>query len=64
MNTNCLDGVACPSCGSDHQFLIRAACTATVTDSGILDTSDIEWDDSARAECSNCGRTGALASFT
>lgn len=34
MNTNCLEGMACPECGQSDMFYVRASSVFTLTDSG------------------------------
>src|SRR5438270_11768666 len=62
-NTNCLEGIQCPSCGNDDQFRIRATTLALVTDDGAEDHGDMEWDDDSYAECTHCITSGKLRDF-
>jgi hypothetical protein len=47
-NTNCLEGIRCPDCGNEESFRIAAKTIVTVTDDGIEDHGDMEWDDDSR----------------
>jgi hypothetical protein len=63
MNTNCLEGVACPKCKYEDRFLIVGTSTFTVTDAGTENHSDIEWDDDSSCTCPECGFSGKLGEF-
>lgn len=62
-NTNCLDGMKCPECGSDEPFRIASQCWAMVFDSGVEDTSDLEWNDNDACQCPLCGYMGKVKDF-
>ncbi|MGL4554481.1 MAG: hypothetical protein ACRC33_25235 [Gemmataceae bacterium] len=64
-NENVLCNIGCPECGNEDRFFIVATILADVTDDGadIADHSAIEWDHASETRCSDCGRTGELASF-
>jgi hypothetical protein len=62
-NANCLENIKCPSCGNEESFRIAATTTATVTDDGIEDYGNMEWDDDSYAECTQCHRHGTLKDF-
>jgi hypothetical protein len=62
-NTNCLDGIRCPHCGSEDRFRIEAKTVFTVTDDGTDDHGDVEWDDGSYAECTECHHSGMLKDF-
>ena len=62
-NTNCLEDIKCPDCGNEELFRIAAETIATVTDDGIEDHSDMEWDDDSYAECAACHKHGTLKDF-
>jgi hypothetical protein len=62
-NTNCLDGIACPTCGNDFRIYIQIATLAVVTDDGAETFGDMDWDDSSYAECPDCKRHGTLSEF-
>jgi hypothetical protein len=63
-NTNCLENIKCPACGNEESFRIAAKTIATVTDDGVDDYGDMEWDDDSYAECGECCRHGTLKDFT
>jgi hypothetical protein len=64
MNTNCLEGMQCPKCGSFGPFHIRAECTSLVHDSGIEDKWDVEWSDENACWCVDCRHEGTVKSFS
>ena len=55
-NTNVLAGMQCPKCKSLGPFGINGAtCTVTVTDDGVEDAVDYEWEKDAWCTCKACG---------
>jgi len=62
-NTNCLDGIRCPKCGSYEPFSIVVTTYCTVYDSGVEEHSDTEWDDDAYCRCVACDYAGTVADF-
>ena len=42
MNTNMLEGMKCPKCGSEGPFRIVIEATALIFDEGV-DTDEVEW---------------------
>lgn len=63
VNTNCLEGMACPECGYTERFKIIALTTATIADDGCEDHADFEYDESARCECVGCGHVATVGAF-
>ena len=63
-NSNCLENIKCPACGYEYEFRIAAKTIATVTDNGIDDYGDLEWDADSYAECADCQHRGTLKDFT
>lgn len=63
VNSNCLDGYACPGCGSLGPFVIAATCIALVNDDGVQESWDYEWGAEATMTCSQCSRNGAAETF-
>lgn len=63
-NTNCLEGIRCPKCGSYEPFRITVTCTALAYDEGASNPEDIDWDDESDIRCVECGHTGVVADFT
>jgi hypothetical protein len=53
-NSNVLDGMRCPKCDSEGPFAIAVECMAEVTDYGIEDTWDVEWDSESPCRCMVC----------
>jgi hypothetical protein len=62
-NTNCLEGVRCPVCGNEAEFLISTHSVATITDEGVDDATDHEWDDNSYTRCPECDEDGELSEF-
>ena len=65
-NTNCLEGMACPECGSFGPFKISVtqAGIVLVYDDGTedIDSDGIDWDDNSRCECL-CGHVATVGEF-
>ncbi len=62
-NTNCLEGMECPSCGSFGGFSIVVTCFAYVTDDGAEDYASPSWDSDSICECGECGYDGHVKDF-
>jgi hypothetical protein len=62
-NTNCLEGIRCPACGNGDVFDISTRALATVTDEGIDNATDHEWDDNSYTRCPECDEDGELGEF-
>ena len=63
MNTNVLQGVACPKCGYETQFLIETITMALMTDDGTEETYDTQWNDDSYCECKKCNHSAAVKEF-
>jgi hypothetical protein len=64
-NTNCLEGLRCPSCGADDAFYIVAAIEVLVGDDGTEDQGgDYIWDKDHPCRCAACGHHGLVRDFT
>jgi hypothetical protein len=63
VNSNCLQGIRCPSCGNEAAFYIEASTVMYVTDEGAESRGDTSWNDDSHAECTECERSGKLADF-
>jgi hypothetical protein len=64
-NTNCLEGMRCPQCGSEGPFRIRCEVLVLFEDDGsIEELSGSEWDDDSLCECAECDHSGAVKDFT
>ena len=65
MNTNCLQGIACPdpACGQDTTFRIYASAWFDVTDDGTGDYTDVEWDGDSAIICGECGYKWKVSRF-
>lgn len=63
MNTNCLEGIHCPGCGSHGYFRILASAWVDVTDEGVEDNDGFEWDNDNACECGECGYSATVGDF-
>jgi len=64
VNTNCLEGWKCPSCGNQDQFQIYGSALFDVTDDGSEAVGDHEWEGSSHAVCKRCRHLGTVDDFT
>ena len=62
-NTNCLDGMRCPKCGSEEPFRIAVQTIMTVYDTGTEEQEDTEWEDDSYCSCKKCEWEGTVLSF-
>jgi hypothetical protein len=62
-NTNCLEGMACPKCGSEGPFKIECKTYFEVYDSGTGDHEDVVWDEDSLIECMECHHDGTVFDF-
>ena len=62
-NTNCLEGMRCPECGSLEPFLISARVTVVAYDDGVAPDGDIEWEGDSGCLCKECGHSGIVSDF-
>lgn len=64
-NTNSLEGFICPNvdCRQTAKFTITCTTDATVTDDGVEDHADMEWDDDSTCVCPECGHDGKVKDF-
>ena len=65
-NTNCLEGMRCPKCGSYGPLEIAVLVTARVSDGGSdVPAQDHEWHDDSPAKCAepDCEFTGTVLNF-
>jgi len=66
-NTNCLEGMSCPKCGSRGPFFIAATVMVKVTDEGSepIDGNH-EWHDDTHATCGDheCAFAGTVLNFS
>jgi hypothetical protein len=62
-NTNCLDGMRCPECGSYKPFDIVVGCIARTFDSGVEHTWDFDWSFESSCTCVICGHHGQVKDF-
>ena len=62
-NTNCLEGMACPVCGYEDNFLIQVTTWMNVYDDGTDDHTDVNWDATSPCECGECGHRETVYGF-
>lgn len=65
-NENCLEGIACPSCGQADSFGVQATAWFDVTDDGTefdYSAGGPEWDDSSPIICRSCYNQGTVGDF-
>lgn len=63
MNTNCLEGMKCPKCGSDGPFRIAVTTIAIMYDDGSDSVGDLRNDDSSFCGCEQCGYERNVRAF-
>lgn len=64
-NTNCLEGMRCPSCGNEDEFRIEMVITVKVTDEGTEDMGgDYYWDKDSWCFCPQCEWDGTVKDFS
>ena len=63
-NTNCLEGIRCPTCGNEDRLFISSSCLFEVTDEGAepLD-ANVEYGKDSHAICPVCDHRGLLEEF-
>jgi len=63
-NDNVLDGVKCPGCGSEGPFNVYGnAMFLDVTDDGVADFMDFQWEDNSTFICLECKHRGKAKDF-
>ncbi len=62
-NVNCLQGLACPNCGSFGPFAIDCKAFFDVSDDGTDNARDVRWDEYSTTVCQACDFTGKLKMF-
>lgn len=62
-NTNCLEGIKCPSCGQEDSFQVIATTVFTLSDEGTGDHTDVEYDDDSPMYCTECPFEGNVSDF-
>ncbi len=64
MNSNCLEGIKCPSCGSEGPFIIEIKTQVLMYDDGAEDCdSDHHWDKDSYMRCYECDEDGPAQDF-
>ena len=63
-NTNCLEGMACPQCGSLGPFTIEIKTTVVMHDDGSeLGRGHEQWDGDSYCGCRECDTHGVVSDF-
>lgn len=62
-NTNALENMRCPRCGSLEPFRIVATTWFRVFDDGADTLGDLEWDATSFCLCEACNHSGSVADF-
>ena len=62
-NTNCLEGMKCPKCRSEGPFRIVTKCWSVVSDDGVEECYDHDWDVNAPCLCANCFLDATVRQF-
>jgi hypothetical protein len=63
-NTNCLEGIRCPSCGHEDDFRIEARIMIFVADNGTDDESgQYAWDGESPCWFAGCAHEGKIKYF-
>ena len=63
MNTNCLEGMACPKCGQTESLHIAVTSWVKMTDDGTDGMTDTEWDENSPCQCLECDHFGLAHEF-
>jgi uncharacterized CHY-type Zn-finger protein len=63
-NENCLSGMRCPKCKSYGPFIIAADVWAEVTDEGVEEYTDCEWNETRACICRACSHQATVNEFT
>ena len=63
VNTNNLEGMRCPRCGSYGPVKIQATCVVEVEDDGTGDSTEFEWEDTSYCECMACTFNATVGDF-
>ncbi len=58
-----LENYACPKCGDRGVFDIAITARATLSESGIIDTEQEEYNDKSQTKCIDCDYSGPLINF-
>ena len=63
-NENCLEGIACPQCGSLGPFVITGVANFIVSDDGSSDFTAMDWTPRSSIKCQSCCHFGSVEEFT
>lgn len=62
-NTNCLEGIQCPTCQSTEPFWIECTVSVRVFDDGTDNYEGYEWDDDSPIRCEACDASATVGLF-
>lgn len=62
-NTNCLEGMRCPHCGSTDRFEIVGTARFVVTDDGTDSFENPDWGSDDNCYCPECQHSGVVKDF-
>lgn len=64
-NSNCLEGMACPICGSEGPFEIAIDTVYLVDDEGTQEQlGDSTWDNDSYCGCRECSHSAKVSDFS
>jgi len=62
-NVNCLYGLECPQCLNHEEIMVEVTTMMGMSDHGMGDHGDTNFDDESYAECPACLYAGTLKDF-
>ena len=64
-NTNCLQGMRCPKCGSEGPVSVEISAVVLMHDDGFDNStiSDTAWELDSFCQCGQCGFTADVLAF-
>lgn len=62
-NSNCLEGMQCPKCGSLEPFAIEVSTVTLMYDDGSDGCRDMDFGDGSYCRCNMCDFEGVVENF-
>jgi hypothetical protein len=62
-NTNCMEGLRCPSCKQEDGLRIECIVVCKVTNDGIAPSGDLDFTDGSWCHCPACEHEGTVKDF-
>lgn len=62
-NTNCLQGLRCPECHDEGPFNMEVSVWTVMSDEGMGDAVQPDWDEDSPCMCMECKHSGTVADF-